>query len=306
MNSSTFTDQTEQTEEFEWGATSVDSMLGRALWSRESPKTIMVVDGEITTAAATCPPANVIADLFMTLLRVRQAEFEAQAGVKDPDAWNTGAEEPGVPIDLERELDGEEFGSAYARWRHQWLERIALYPWQEQLRETSSHSALARLGRSWFEAWLHKYFGNRHIARAVIRYGTMTAASLTSLHVAIVEEKKEEGNKRKFQEDAHGAGEPVCKLKWDAHHARKALRDGERLAKKVDTGITQMGWLDRHQRQLLEDLYARRLHVRVGRANTAYGHDIAWTHDFGFKPRENMCRDVPIEVRAHVRTLQTS
>ena len=29
MNSSTFTDQTEQTEEFEWGATSVDSMLGR-------------------------------------------------------------------------------------------------------------------------------------------------------------------------------------------------------------------------------------------------------------------------------------
>jgi len=53
-------DLAEQTEEFEWGATSVDSMLGRALWPRESPKTIMVVDGEITTAAATCPTANVI------------------------------------------------------------------------------------------------------------------------------------------------------------------------------------------------------------------------------------------------------
>jgi len=265
-----------------------------------------VVDGEITTAAATCPPANVIADLFMTLLRVRQAEFEAQAGVKDPDAWNTGAEEPGVPINLTRELDGDEFGSAFVRWRHQWLNRIKLHPWQEHLRETLSHAALERKGRSWFEAWLHKYFGNRHIARAVIRYGTMTAASLTSLHVAIVEEKKEEGNKRKFEEDAHGAGEPVWKLKRAAHLARKALREGVRLSKNVNKGFYSMDNLDWHQRQLVEDCNARLLHVRVDRANLAYGHGVAHTHDFGFEPGDNMCRDVPIEVRAHVRSLQTS
>ena len=40
----------------------------------------------------------------------------------------------------------------------------------------------------------------------------------------------------KLQDEAHGAGEPVWKLKLNAHLARKALRDGERLARKVDTG----------------------------------------------------------------------
>ena len=117
MNSSTFTDQTEQTEEFEWGASSVDSMLGRALCSRESPKTIMVVDGEITTAAATCPTATLITETFETLLRVRQAEFAFQAGYPDPDSWDTGAVEPGVRVDITRELTGPEMGSAFKRWR---------------------------------------------------------------------------------------------------------------------------------------------------------------------------------------------
>ena len=41
---------------------------------------MMVVDGDILLAAATCPPAAVIEDLFNTLLRVRSAEFEAQVG----------------------------------------------------------------------------------------------------------------------------------------------------------------------------------------------------------------------------------
>ena len=42
-----------------------------------------VVNGEILMATATCPPATVIADLLKTLLRVHQAEFEAQAGVNN-------------------------------------------------------------------------------------------------------------------------------------------------------------------------------------------------------------------------------
>ena len=65
---------------------------------------MMVVNGDILLAAATCPPAAVIEGLFKTLLRVRQAEFEAQAGVDNPDAWDTGAAEPGVPIDVIRQL----------------------------------------------------------------------------------------------------------------------------------------------------------------------------------------------------------
>ena len=48
------------------------------------------------------------------------------------------------------------------------------------------------------------------------------------------------GSKRKFHEHARGAGEPVWNLKWNTHHEQKALRDEKRLAKKIDTGITQM------------------------------------------------------------------
>ena len=101
------------------------------------------------------------------------------------------------------------------------------------------------------------------------------------------------GLRRKFHEHAYGAGEPVWKLNWDAHHARKALRDEARLPKKVHTWITQMKWLERHQRQLLDDLYARRLQVRVEVANTAYEHGSTQTHDFGFKLEENIWRDDP-------------
>ena len=45
-----------QTEPYRWGATNVDSILGRALWPREMPMTMMVVNGEILMAAAVCPP----------------------------------------------------------------------------------------------------------------------------------------------------------------------------------------------------------------------------------------------------------
>ena len=107
---------------------------------------MMVVDGDILLAAATCPPAAVIEHLFKTLLRVRQAEFEAQAGVNNPDAWDTGAAEPGVPIDLDRQLDGPEFGSAYGRWREQWVGRIKLHPWQEVERQRLSNAAFGKKG----------------------------------------------------------------------------------------------------------------------------------------------------------------
>ena len=56
---------------------------------------------------------------------------------------------------------------------------------------------------------------------------------------AIEKEKTEAAKKRKHQDESHGAGEPVWKLKRDAHLARKVLRDGERLARKVETGKTQ-------------------------------------------------------------------
>ena len=37
-----------------------------------------------------------------------------------------------------------------------------------------------------------------------------------------------------------------------------------------------------------------------------YGHGIARTNDYGFKEGENMCLDVPMEVRAHLRIVKNS
>ena len=65
-------------------APDANSILGRALWPRETPKIMMEANGDIPLAAVTCPPAAVIDSLFKTLLRVRQAEFEAQTGVHNP------------------------------------------------------------------------------------------------------------------------------------------------------------------------------------------------------------------------------
>ena len=96
----------------------------------------------------------------------------------------------------------------------------------------------------------------------------------------------------------------MWRLKLEAHRARKALREGERLQRKVESGKVKWDWLSTQQQQLVQDYDARRLHVRVDRANQAYGHGIARTHDFGFQPGENMCRDVGTEVLAHLRTLQ--
>ena len=67
-----------------------------------------------------------------------------------------------------------------------------------------------------------------------------------------------------------------------------------------------MGSLPHDEQELIEHYNNRKLHVRVDQANLDYGHGIARTHDFGFKPGDNMCTDVPIEVRARLRTLQGS
>ena len=127
--------------------------------------------------------------------------------------WDTGAARPGVPIDVSRQLSGTEFGSAYARWRQQWVGRITLEPWQEDLHKTLPQSKFGQKVRSWFEAWVNQYLGNRHVARAVIRYGCTNAAVATSILGAIETEKVEEAKKRKLQDEAHGAGEPVWKLR---------------------------------------------------------------------------------------------
>ena len=225
--------------------------------------------------------------------------------MESPDAWDIGAAAPGVAIELGRELDEVEFGSAFGRWRRQWVERLTLEWWQEKARNKLSPTAFGRKARSWFEAWLNNYFGNRHVARTIIRYGTTDVELVTRLVDAIGEEKKEEAKKRRREEEAHGAGEPVWQLKLDAHLARRALRDGERLNRNLNRGKIELERLSPQQRQVLEDFDAGRLHARVDRANLAYGHGIARTHQFGFLPGENMCRHVPIEVRAHLRTLQT-
>ena len=141
----------------------------------------------------------------------------------------------------------------------------------EGQRTTLLHAKFGQKARSWFEAWLNKYLGNRLVARAVIRYGCTNVAVVTSILEAIATEKVEEAKKRKLQDEAHGAGEPVWKLKLNAHLARKALRDGERLARKEQTGNIKWDWLTRHEQDLIEDFHARRLHVRVGQANKNIG-----------------------------------
>ena len=116
--------------------------------------------------------------------------------------------------------------------------------------------------------------------------------------------KTEEAKKRKLMDESHGAEEPVWKLKVDAHNARKKLREAVRLAKQLDSVVMEWHQLTWHDRQLLEDFHARRLHTRVDRANLKYGQGIARTHDFGFRPGDNMCTDVPIEVQAQLRVLK--
>ena len=251
----------------------------------------MAADGEVQLAAATCPPADLIEDLFKTLLRVRQAQFEVEAGVtSSPDAWDTGAGEPGVPIDLDREFTGVEFGVVYGRWRRQWVEKATLLPWQEKQRQTLAPHDFGRKARSWFEAFLNNWLGCRHAARVIIQYGVSRPAVLTHLIEAI---QTERAQVRENAEQARGAGEPVWKLQRAAHAARDALRAAQSLSRKIEEGRATLESLTPEQRESLEKLARKTLQAEVDRANSEYGHGIARTHDFGFEPGETCARMSP-------------
>ena len=93
----------------------------------------------------------------------------------------------------------------------------------------------------------------------------------------------------------------MWKLKRNAHRAREMLRQGERLCRKRDKDQISWDSLSTRQQHLVDGTINRELHVAVDKANKPYGHGIARTHDYGFRPGENICRDVPIEVRARRR-----
>ena len=109
-------------------------------------------------------------------------------------------------------------------------------PGQEDLRRILPHSKFGQKVRSWFEAWVNQYLGNRHVARAVIRYGCTNVAVVTSILGDIATEKVVGAKKRKLQDEAHGAGEPVWQLRGNTQLARKALRYGERRAMNANIG----------------------------------------------------------------------
>ena len=164
-------------EEYNWGEEAA-GMIGAALWPREMPEhMIMGQDGEIAMAAATVAPSSVVDALFGTLLRVRQAEFASCAGYENPDAWNTGVAEPGVEIDTHTQLaetgaTGQpSMENAWGRWRRQWQERIPLTAEQELQQAHSSHSAFGKKMRQNFNAFVHNYMGEVHVAKFIIRCG---------------------------------------------------------------------------------------------------------------------------------------
>ena len=101
-------------------------------------------NGDIAIGAATVAPTSVVVDLLATLPRPRQAEFAARAGYREPDAWDTGAEEPGVPIDIHTQLTEKQYESAWQRWRIQWQERVPLTEEQQKQKETLSLSDFNR------------------------------------------------------------------------------------------------------------------------------------------------------------------
>ena len=274
------------------------------------PQVCVITDGEILLEAATVPAADAVAEMFKTLLRARQAQFDAMQGVENPDAWShsAGALQPGG-----REFTHEEFEAAYARWRKQWIQRINLTPKQEEQKNTLSASAFHKKARSWFEAWLHRYIGDRHVARAIVRYGIEDPTVVVRLKEQLDLERQTE--KQKADDDnthgvsesvntVDGGAEPAKSLRKTALKARYALRQAQSLQRKLDSDEISWYYLSQQQRELLDQLVSRKLHVNVDKANKAYGHGIARTNDFGFAEVENMCRNVPMDVRAQLRLLQ--
>ena len=87
-----------------------------------------------------------------------------------------------------------------------------------------------------------------------------------------------------------GDAEPVERLRKKAKNARNALRQAQSLQRKLDNNEIKWDSLGQQERESLEQLASRKLHVNVDKANQAYGHGIARTNDFGFEEGENMCR----------------
>ena len=261
----------------------------------------MTDEGESLVAAATCAPVELIQDMFKTLLRVRQAHFAVQKGYKEANAWNTDAAEPGVDIDIGRELTEDEFQKAFSRWRNQWALKLALTPEQQRLKDTISPNAFNKKVRTWFEAWLNNWLGNRHVARAIIRYGLNDPEIVHKLREAITKETRDakDAEKRKHASERSGAIEPAWKLRRRALECRKSWREGQRLRRKSQERDFRYDSLSQRQKKLLDDFLNKTLHKAVDTANRAYGHGIARTSDFGFKPGDNMNQDVPTDVRAH-------
>ena len=79
---------------------------------------------------------------------------------------------------------------------------ITLLPWQEETRRKLSASEFGRKVQRWFEACLKKWLGNRHVARAVIRYGPTDVVVLTKLVEAIAHEKAEEAKEGELRDQS--------------------------------------------------------------------------------------------------------
>ena len=121
------------------------------------------------------------------------------------------------------------------------------------------------------------------------------------------EKREEKAAKRKrWEETQDGAEEPVRKLRVRAKIARKNLRQAQRMSNEIQNNELDIEYLSDKQKTLLGDLDTRKLHFEVDRANEAYGHGMARTHAFGFTPGENTRREIPTDIKAHLRQLRNS
>jgi len=287
-------------EEFDWDEDPA-GVVGLTLWPRESPKRMVVTaEGDIAFAAVSSTCGDVVEELFATLLRVRQAEFASKAGFPDSNAWNIGAVEPDVPIDIHRTLKEHEFESAWGRWRKQWQNNITLTDKQTWDKKNLPVWKFNKKMRTAFNAFVKNFMGEPHVAKFIIRNGVgpeNDTLMLVALQEEIVKTKQERSKHE--EEETHGAEEPVWKLRRKAYHARQELREGRRLAKRNYTSLN-------YRAQTLVDEYLNgALNVAVDKSNKAFGHGIARTNDFGYAAGQNMCKQIPTDVSAALRILKS-
>ena len=75
--------------------------------------------------------------------------------------------------------------------------------------------------------------------------------------------------------------------------------------RQVESGECDKAYLPEKQKMLLEAFDSGKLHGDVDKANKAYGHGMARTDAYGFEPGDNMCTEVPMDVKAHLRQLRS-